>query len=385
VGKPAAVFGLILAALAILGIFAYTQLEIYPRSRTLRPVREALENEYLALERWLARTGRSLRTESWGNPEAVIAAPEKTVFIQTSFFYWSADAGDLLLPWIEEGGVLIIALDDPWYEEDEDFASFLSRLGITRNGREDWDAALPYFKDPDFDPDTALDVTGDALPGETLALTDHGGTIRLIRTSLGRGSVTVTGIPYFMQNFRLEKSQNAVMTWDLFSAGGAGENPGVLFIRGEKIVRSFWGKLAERGNFIFLIISIPLVLVIGFWMVLPGFGPVIKEAAEPLKSIRERFAAEGRFLRKYDALDTYLEVYVREIKSRLAGRDRGGAEEGPEELAARILTAGEGKRRDGPSLPDFQSLTDALRRGGKRGRREILKDLIILQNILEYI
>jgi hypothetical protein len=395
VGRPAAVFGLILAALAMLGVFAYTQLEIYPRSRMVKPLREALENEYLALERWLARTGHSLRTESWGNPKTVLAAPEKTVFIQTSLFYWSGDAGDLLLPWIEEGGALIIALDTPWYDEDEDLALFLDRLGIARSPRGDQGAVPAYLGDPDFDWDTALELTGDALPGETLVLTDHGGTVRLIRTSLGRGSVAVTGIPYFMRNFHLEKRQNAVMTWNLFSAGIAGENPGVLFIRGDKTIRSLWGKLAERGDFTFLVISIPLVLVIGFWMVLPGFGPVLQEEAEPLKSIRERFIAEGRFLKKYDALDTYLEIYVREIKSRLPGQGRGGTKEGPGELAVRIHNAlgaktlvpkaGEGKNRDGPSLPDIQSLTDALCPDRKRGRGEAVKDLIILQTILEYV
>jgi hypothetical protein len=201
-----------------------------------------------------------------------------------------------------------------------------------------------------------------------------------------------------MRNFHLEKRQNAVTTWNLFSAGG--ENPGVLFIRGEKTVRSFWGKLAERGDFTCLVISIPLILVIGFWMVLPGFGPVLGDEEEPLRSIRERFIAEGRFLKKYGALDIYLEVYVREIKSRLPGQGRGGTEEGPEELAARILKTlgtealvsktsipktGAGKNRDGPSLPDIQSITEALRPDRKRGRREIVKDLMILQTILEYV
>jgi hypothetical protein len=408
-GKPAAVFGLILAALAILGIFAYTQLEIYPRTRRVEPSREVRGNEYLALERWLTRTGRSLRTEPWGSPTMVLAAPERTVFIQSSVFYWSGDTGDLLLPWIEGGGVLIIALDTPWYEDaDGGLAPFLARLGMARTHRGDQSIRPVNPEDPDFDWDTAFFVPGDggdALPGETLALTDQGGTIRLIRRSLGRGSVAVTGIPYFMHNFRLEKHQNAVMTWNLFSAGfsgdfstgkagitraagttgAAGENPGVLLIRGKQTVRSFWGRLADRGNFTFLVISIPLVLVIGFWMVLPRFGPALRDGEDPPKSIRERFIAEGRFLQKYGALDAYLEVYLREIKLRLRGRGGGGEEEGPEELAARLLKIGQGKNRPGLSLPDIQTLTEALRPGKRRGSREFVKNLIVLQTILEYL
>jgi hypothetical protein len=340
------------------------------------------------MERWLRRAGRSLRTEFWGDPSTVLAASEGTVFIQASCFYCPLETWDLLAPWIEAGGVLIIVLDTPWYEEvDEGLTLFLNRLGMARIYGEDWELISPYSEDPNFDEETALDLSGDP-PGKMLVLTDQGGTIRLIRTSLGKGSVTVTGIPYFMHNFLLEKRQNAITAWNLFAAGSsgaAGENPGILFIRGEKILRSLWGKLAERGNFIFLVISIPLVLVIGFWMVLPGFGIPLKDEEEPLRSIGERFFAEGRFLKKYGALDAYLEVYVREIKFRLQRRDEGGGEEGPGELAARIRKIGEGRDRPGFSLPDPQTLTEALRTDKRRRYREFVKDLVILKTLLEHI
>jgi hypothetical protein len=382
VNKPLAVFGLVLGILVILGIFAYTQLEIYPRFQEFGPSREALGNEYLALERWLMRTGRSLRTEPQGNPALILKAPEKTVFVQRSLFYWPKNAGDLLFPWIEAGGSLILTLDTPWYREEKGgFSSFFNSLGITWTYGEDPNTPAAYPGDPDFDREITLYVREDTLPEKTLMLTDHGGIIRLIRIPRGRGSVTVTGVPYFMQNSLLEKHQNAVTAWNLFAAGDAGENPGVLFIGEKKIVRSFRGKLADRGNFTFLIVSIPLVLVIGFWMVLPGFGPVLWDEREPLNSIRDRFLAEGRFLKKYGALDTYLEVYIREIKFRL----KAGEDTEPEDLAVRILKTREGKALSGVSLPDVQTLTEALRRDKKRGSRQFVKNLVVLENILEYI
>jgi hypothetical protein len=395
VDRPLALFALILGSLVILGIFAYTQLEIYPRFRELGPSRKALGNEYLALERWLTRTGHSLRTEARGSPALILEAPEKTVFVQKSLFKWTGNAGNLLFPWIEAGGSLILTLDTPWHKEEKGgFLSFLRSLGITWTYEGDQNTPAAYAEDPDFDGETALHVSKDALPGKTLILTDHGGTIRLVRIPRGRGSVTVTGTPYFMQNLHLEKHQNAIIAWNLFSAGTTGaavdeaaavpltaENPGVLFIRGKKALRSFRGKLAERGNFTFLIISIPLLLVIGFWMVLPGFGPVFREKAEPPGSIRDRFIAEGRFLKKYGALDTYLEVYLREIQFRL----KAGEDAGPEDLAARILKTWEGKDLSGVSLPDLQTLTETLRRDKKRGSRGSVKNLVILENILEYI
>ena len=45
------------------------------------------------------------------------------------------------------------------------------------------------------------------------------------------------------------------------------------------------------------------------------------DGEKPGKPIRERFLAEGRFLKSYSALNLYSETYMKEIKRRLAHRE----------------------------------------------------------------
>ena len=68
----------------------------------------------------------------------------------------------------------------------------------------------------------------------------------------------------------------------------------------------------EKGNLFPVVISAIILIVMGFWMVIPVFGLVSVEKQRTSKPIRERFTAEIRFLKKYRALDHYLDVYGRE-------------------------------------------------------------------------
>jgi hypothetical protein len=73
-----------------------------------------------------------------------------------------------------------------------------------------------------------------------------------------------------------------------------------------------FGKIMERGNLVPLGISIFLIIILGFWMVIPVFGLVFEERQKNSRPIRERFAAEISFLKKFKSLDYYLEIYERE-------------------------------------------------------------------------
>jgi hypothetical protein len=78
----------------------------------------------------------------------------------------------------------------------------------------------------------------------------------------------------------------------------------------------------DRGNIVPVIVSALLVIILGFWMVIPVFGLVFSEKQKTARPIRERFLAEIRFLRKYNALNHYLEVYERELKLNDKGEKR---------------------------------------------------------------
>ena len=59
-----------------------------------------------------------------------------------------------------------------------------------------------------------------------------------------------------------------------------------------------------------------LLIILGFWMVIPMFGLVSEEKQRSSRPIKDRFNAEIRFLKKYKALDYYLDIYKREQKTK---------------------------------------------------------------------
>jgi hypothetical protein len=375
VDKYRNIFAICAAALAVLAILAYTRLEIYPQSRPRLPSREALANEYLALDRWLGETGHPVRIESRGNTKSITSASEGIVFLQASLAGWRDLSFPVLEPWLAGGGRLILSLDAPWYEdEDEDLAAFLLALGLRREQLEDIPGPFPEdqpedtggaeagpeeaagemsedppLETPDFDGYVILTLAEEPeVSRGILTMEDPPGVIRLAAIPVGEGSVTVTGDPYFMQNLYIDREENARLAWELTGAGD-GENRGILFIRGKRIIQSLWGNLAERGSLGCLIAPILVLLGIGFWMVIPPFGRAQREEERPGKPLRERFLAEARFLKKYRGLDLYAESYVRDLRSRL--RQRGYGED---EIAGMLPP------KPGPGYRDFVQFRQAV-------------------------
>ena len=331
--KRPLIFILALAVLAVLGVFAYQSLEIYPRTRRVFPSREAAANEYLALERWLAETGHPVRAAKIAELSRLTAAPEKVIAVNSRSADWSDTSP--LLPWISSGGFLLILLDGI----NEELAAFLSSFGIlididaagndaenpdeTENKNDEpqadtWSRIAPA---PDFDQDIRLVLADPVLPGvaSLAALRDERGVIRLARAVLGNGGIAVTGRPRFMGNDYLDREINARLSWELTAAKTLADNPGILFIREKKAGRGLLGKIAGRGNVLPLGIALALLIITGFWMTVPVFGLVFSEAQTASRPVRERFAAETRFLKKYGGLESYLETYLREIKLRQGG------------------------------------------------------------------
>jgi hypothetical protein len=369
-------FGICAAALALLAVLAYTQLEIYPQSRPRLPSREVRANEYLALDRWLRETGHPVRIESGGNAEDISSAPEGIVFLRASLLDWQDLSFRRLEPWLAGGRRLILSLDIPWYEEeDEDLSAFLLDLGLRREALSDIPAytALedpepentgtgaeagedaggvrgdPPPVMPDFDSSVILTLSEEPeAPGGIISMEDPQGIIRLATIPVGEGSVTVTGDPYFMQNLYIDKEENARLSWELTGAGDR-ENRGIFFVRGRRIVPSLWGNLADRGSLVCLILPALVLLAVGFLMVIPVFGRLQKDEDRPGKPLRERFLAEARFLKKYQGLGLYADIYIRELRSRL--RQRGYDED---EIAGLVPP------KPGPAYRDFLKFRKAL-------------------------
>jgi hypothetical protein len=263
---------------------------------------------------------------------------------------------------------------------------------------------------PDDPPDPGQDDAGDAgiafdrgvffLPDESKIspgariFRDTAGGIRLVTLPLGEGSVTLTGVPYFMQSPHIGERQNALLAWELTGARDP-ENRGLLFIRGERRGASgsggmaagagemdrgpgFFEKLARRGRITALIISMVLLIVVSFWMVIPRFGVLERDDPGTGKPIRERFLAEARFLKKHRSLGAYLEAYIRELTAKL----RREGIDGGEDLAGRIVQRCR-ERGDQTTVPDPGLVQRALFPETPLRYRDFARYREILAEILE--
>jgi hypothetical protein len=350
--KNLIIFFAIVAVLAAAGIFCYTQLEIVGSERWESPSREARENSYLALDRWLSGRGIPIRALSDGTIDTILEGPEKTVFVASSCFDWTdeAEEGFRLNSWVKAGGALIISIDTytaGWY-----LSEYLKTLGVAEYDEsydEDDDEAFagdfetgPETEAAEEPADESLRVDHDKIPsldyGMEFILPWKGEGVdrvsvirsysyrypamenyfndraRLVHLEMGAGSVTVTGKALFLHNWALMEEPNANLAGALFF-----EKPpedGVLFIREGWGEKHLFGSLAEKGNTLALLVSTIVLVVVGFWMVIPLFGRPRPVSALPGKPLRERFLAEGRFLFAYNGLDRYLSAYEAELERR---------------------------------------------------------------------
>jgi len=317
--KKILIFACLIFFLALVGFILYSNLEIYGKKSIVFPSREILTNEYYAMEQWLKESGHPVRFDNNFKAEKFAGVRERVVVLHSTEGSWD-NAGEFIIPWIEDGGYLIISLK---YTDvlliNENILKMLSDLGITVEngiilGEGVSEINLPNEPEPEKPiPDMGFNLTflcDDK--NEIFSIKDKYGYVRFAEVSIGKGALTVTGFPYFMYNFNLKEEVNAKLAWRLTGARAAGGNKGVLFVRERQISESKLGKIMKRGNLLPVGISIFLLIVLGFWMVIPVFGLVSVEKQKTSRPIRERFIAEIHFLKKYHALDHYLNIYERE-------------------------------------------------------------------------
>ena len=318
----------VVMVLGLLSFAVYSLFEIQPVTRTVPPSREARINEYLALDRWLGGMGISLRILDTGSLLLFLEAEERQIFIQSSLFHWTDEGVEYLSHWIREGGTLFLVLDysQGWVETEP--LSLLEQFGIRA---EIESVRSTFYYDTEY-PNYDQRVSFTQYDEAALALKDRSGRARLVQQRWGAGKLIVSGSPYFLLSGNLDEKANSRLAWTLFSGEGDW-----LFIRGTTRVQGLLGSLFRQGNFQVLIVSALVLLVIGFWAVIPGFGLVRGDEEKPGKALRERFLAEGRFLKSYGALDFYHKAYMKEIKRRLAYKEGLRSEEEIQRLIFELL------------------------------------------------
>jgi hypothetical protein len=400
-GSYGTIIGITASALVVLAVFVASRLEVYERNVWRRPSAELRANHFYVLGAWLSENGCPVRFyPRWAGIKK-LAPRDGGLYLQASLFDWET-AGDVLVPWVEEGGTLLISVDIPWYRRDGTggeagpgvlaLEQFLETLDIRLRRpapeaayRGVWDGEAgegaedegggeineggsaetgeapeePPFPDPEYDSRISFEDPGFSASG-ALALRDREGLVRLIRRPLGKGRLTVTGTCFFMYNYYLDNEANARLAWELTGASLDSRRPGFLFVRGRRAAAGFFSALTERGNLKAPVISVLALIVVGFWMVVPSFGIVREDESKRYGAISGRFLAEARFLRRYGACGAYLEAYLREL------RRRGGGL-GPE-LQAQV-----------------QEAADALASGRRIGPRKLAVYLKNLMSALEQI
>ena len=321
----AVIFG-ILGIILLTAVFCITQLEIVPSARWEGPSREVRANRYFALDNWLAESGRPARILSRATVDTILAGPEKTIFAEVSQLSWT-DSGRII-PWLREGGQLVIVLDAPIGLQLEDFIQSLGIKAINLYNDDDEDddeepadtsadnaetsaEAQPEQPSepealterlPDFDTECSFRIT-EKKPGvDRILVMNEQDKTRLVKLETGKGWIIFTGEANFLHNYNLRKKENVNLAGEIFLAGRSGDEDGVLLIRGLGGDRHFFGNLVERGNPWALAASLVLLIAAGFWMVIPSFGRYRPAPEKPGKPLRERFLAEVRFLKKYQAL-----------------------------------------------------------------------------------
>jgi len=266
-GKQIYISAAIILFICLIGIMLYTYFEIYPVKKEVYPSKQAFNNNYLALDRWLKKTGHNIRITNDFSINNIEEANEKVIIIDFWFFY--KEEIIKIIEWIKTGHYLVVL--ENFIDNDPELTEFFNEYDI--------------FEE-DFN------------------------KIKFAEIQIGDGAISLVDTPYFMQNDYLSNELNAQLAWKLTGARTDAYNMDILFVRepnwdGSK---SFFGAIIERGNLKPIIISSLILIFVGFWMVIPVFGLVFNEKIRNSRPIKDRFTAEIRFLKKYKALDYYLDI-----------------------------------------------------------------------------
>jgi hypothetical protein len=373
------IIGLAVIGAALFIFFNYYEIKDY--DRYFQPSREAQVNEYLALDRWLADEGHTVRVEKYGNLELLKDAAADIILIQERLFNWSEEAVVYLDSWVEQGGRLILCLDNYRGRYIDAFLrTYLDELGVEfgeeldeLSGAWRYDEHFPVygrniiFKEPE-DPKSTENV---------LFFKDVYGYVRLMQFSRGSGTVTVTGTPRFMTTNNIGEEPDSRLSWYLFAHNAdklVGAESTILFIRGETPVESLLGRVFMLGNFSIIIIAGLILIAVGFWSVIPLFGVVRGEDERTGKFLAERFLAEGRFLKRFNALDQYRNTYFREIRRKFIKHEDLSDEEIIARSANLIKNDGEG----------ISAVEKAVFPGRQRNK-DFIESIKTLRTILERI
>ena len=304
----------IMLIIAFFTLLFFIFFEIYEYKDRIYPPREISNNTYYIMEKWLNETGHPVRVINYLYTDELPEITENVIMANSRIIFFGETED--IIKWIEKGNLLIINIEYDYGNLDDELSGFLSDFGITYG----YEQKLPEFDEteerkktfeqpPDFNSRIAFNIHSDNN-NKIFSITDNSGIIRLAEIKIGEGALTVTGVPVFMNNYNIDKKQNAALSWRL-TGDRDNNSSGILFVfhQNKKVSDSLLEIISRKGNLLPVFISAFLLIITGFWMVIPRFGLIFEEKQRASRPISDRFLAEIRFLKKYNALDYYLKFY----------------------------------------------------------------------------
>jgi hypothetical protein len=325
---PVLVVSLLVIIIAAI-LVTFFEIEQYKQKGDMS--KEARHNKYLALDRWLIKTGHPLTILEAGGIEDIKDIKESEA--NNIIIFGSAFNDDELVDlkdFIFNGYNVTFFLDfyyDAADSNDKYFKDLLDNYyidcSIGNNSAYDTE---PKEKLYDFDLTFEFKISDTEklqkdFPGiEYTLVKDEYDVTRLIILKRNGCTFSICDWPFFMQSENLGKLHNAELAWSITGELDPKHKGFLIFRRTDNSYEVSYeegllAKIMQNKTGIFLVLSSIALVAVGLWMNIAGFGRLIPQRAQAGKSINERFITEGRFLKKYAALSLYVESLVSDIRA----------------------------------------------------------------------
>jgi len=309
------------------------------------PQKEALRNQYLALERLFDKLGRPIQRVK--SPAALDTLTAAGVLILDNDRRRNVDPARArrLLDWVNGGGYLIVAAEGSGNDP------LLKVLGITSCRALPKQCHLVNDADEDEKDDEASDKTDKTAderanapepidvglpdsqvsyhylhhyPTEGLLGSSPGpvwsaGTDptrkHLLHYAWGRGQITVFDDLRFLHNWQLGNLDHAELIWALVRKY---QPQGPLYLASRLEVPTLWQWLAESAWM--TLISGALLIALWLWRIIPRFGGLLTPSRTERRDLLQHLAAIGRSVWREGGLTHWLAVVRQPLHQRLALR-----------------------------------------------------------------
>ncbi len=298
---------------------------------------EAAANPLLAAERFLQAMGIPARRVE--DPATLPAGlgPGDLLLVSHDRRTLGPRRSEALLAWVRDGGRLVVTVEAPEYDEEQERwlpvrDPLLERLGLAVRGIDpdteehadwfdiDWPAADDFLR-VRLPADRVLEG---ARAGDTVLEGEWG--VLLVRRKLGAGTVTVITDLGFIHNPAIGELDHARFLWHLVD----GRGPVWLLqdIAMPPIDEWLWRQAPHT------LAALATLLILWLWRRAPRLGPPLPLPPPARRRILEHVEAGGRFLWRHGQRATLLAALRDEILARAARRHPGWAGLGRDERAA---------------------------------------------------